>query len=37
MTPENILRDKLRKIETPFAGAATPGGNFGLPLLKQFE
>jgi hypothetical protein len=25
MTPEQILRDKLRKIEALFAGAATPG------------
>jgi hypothetical protein len=25
MTPENILRDKLRKIEALFAGAATAG------------
>jgi len=25
MTPEQTLRDKLRKIETLFAGAATPG------------
>ena len=25
MTPEHILRDKLRKIEALFAGAATPG------------
>ena len=25
MTPDNILRDKLRKIEALFAGAATPG------------
>jgi hypothetical protein len=25
MTPEHLLRDKLRKIEALFAGAATPG------------
>jgi hypothetical protein len=25
MTPDEILRDKLRKIEALFAGAATPG------------
>ena len=25
MTPEHILRDKLRKIEALFSGAATPG------------
>ena len=25
MTPEHILRDKLRKIEALFAGAATSG------------
>jgi hypothetical protein len=25
MTPEQIIRDKLRKIEALFAGAATPG------------
>ena len=25
MTPEQVLRDKLRKIEALFAGAATPG------------
>ena len=25
MAPEHILRDKLRKIEALFAGAATPG------------
>jgi hypothetical protein len=25
MTPDEILRDKLRKIESLFAGAATPG------------
>lgn len=25
MTPEQLLRDKLRKIEALFAGAATPG------------
>ena len=26
MTPEHTLREKLRKIEALFAGAATPGG-----------
>jgi hypothetical protein len=25
MTPDEILRDKLRKVEALFAGAATPG------------
>ena len=25
MTPDQILREKLRKIEALFAGAATPG------------
>ena len=41
MTPDEILRDKLRKIEALFAGAATPGEKadteLGIRLCEHIE
>jgi hypothetical protein len=35
MTPEYTLREKLRKIEALFAGAATPGEKLLRALLRN--
>jgi len=37
MTPENILREKLRKIEALFAGVATAGKKAAAARMFRFE